>query len=30
MLFDCDVQAIQIAAKAQAANEREEIATVVA
>jgi hypothetical protein len=28
--FDCDVQAIQIAAKAQIANEREEIATVVA
>jgi hypothetical protein len=28
--FDCDVQAIQIAAKAQAASEREEIATVAA
>jgi hypothetical protein len=27
--FDCDVQAIQIMAKAQAASEREEIATVV-
>jgi hypothetical protein len=27
--FDCDVQAIQIVAKAQAANEREEIATVI-
>jgi hypothetical protein len=28
--FDCDIQAIQIAAKAQAANDREEIATVAA
>ena len=28
--FDCDVQTIQIAAKAQAASEREEIATVTA
>jgi hypothetical protein len=28
--FDCDVQAIQIVAKAQAASEREEIATVAA
>jgi hypothetical protein len=26
--FDCDVQAIQIASKAQAANGREEIATI--
>ena len=28
--FDCDVQAIQIAAKAQAADRRKEIATVAA
>ena len=28
--FDCDVQAIQIAAKAQAANGRKEIATIAA
>jgi hypothetical protein len=28
--FDCDIQAIQIAAKAQAADDREEIATVAA
>jgi hypothetical protein len=28
--FDCDIQAIQIAAKAQAADGREEIATVAA
>jgi hypothetical protein len=27
-IFDCDVQAIQITAKAQVASEREEIATV--
>jgi hypothetical protein len=28
--FDCDVQAVQITAKAQAASEREEIATIAA
>ena len=28
--FDCDVQAIQIAAKAQATNSRKEIATIAA
>jgi hypothetical protein len=28
--FDCNVQAVQIAAKAQAASEREEVATVAA
>jgi hypothetical protein len=28
--FDCDIQAIQIVAKAQAANDREEITTVAA
>jgi hypothetical protein len=28
--FDCDIQAVQIAAKAQAASRREEIATIIA